>query len=131
MEATVPISKPIFSNQALARLLVPLVIEQLLLMTVGMADTMMVTTAGEAVVSGVSLVDSINVLIINVFSALSTGGTVVVAQYLGRKDSDNARLAAKQLIYVALIVSLSLMGLALLLREHILRLIFGLLILLF
>ena len=125
MEATVPISKPIFSNQALARLLVPLVIEQLLLMTVGMADTMMVTTAGEAVVSGVSLVDSINVLIINVFSALSTGGTVVVAQYLGRKDSDNARLAAKQLIYVALIVSLSLMGLALLLREHILRLIFG------
>ena len=107
MEATVPISKPIFSNQALARLLVPLVIEQLLLMTVGMADTMMVTTAGEAVVSGVSLVDSINVLIINVFSALSTGGTVVVAQYLGRKDSDNARLAAKQLIYVALIVSLS------------------------
>lgn len=125
MEATVPISKPIFSNQALARLLVPLVIEQLLLMTVGMADTMMVTTAGEAVVSGVSLVDSINVLIINVFSALSTGGTVVVAQYLGRKDSDNARLAAKQLIYVALIVSLSLMGLSLLLREHILRLIFG------
>lgn len=125
MAYTAQASTPIFTNQRLVRLMVPLVIEQLLLMTVGMADTMMVTTAGEAVVSGVSLVDSINILIINIFSALSTGGAVVVAQYLGRKEPENARSAAKQLLYVALIVSLFLMGAALLFRQHILRLLFG------
>ena len=125
MESTAQGAKPIFSNQALVRLLIPLAIEQLLLMTVGMADTMMVTSAGEAVVSGVSLVDNINNLIINIFSALSTGGAVVVAQYLGRQEAGNARSAAKQLLYVALLASLTLMGLALLLRGHILRLLFG------
>lgn len=125
METTVRASKPMFSNQDLVRLMIPLVIEQLLLMTVGMADTMMVTTAGESVVSGVSLVDSINILIINIFSALSTGGAVVVAQYLGRREPENARSAARQLLYVVLLAALALMGLALLLRERILRLLFG------
>ena len=114
-----------FTRQALVRLMVPLIIEQMLLMTVGMADTMMVTTAGEAVVSGVSLVDNINILIINIFSALSTGGAVVVSQYLGRRDVESARSAAKQLLYVNLIVGAFLMALALLFREHILRLVFG------
>lgn len=125
MESTVQTAKPLFTNQALKRLLIPLVIEQLLLMTVGMADTMMVTTAGESVVSAVSLVDNINMLIINIFSALSTGGAVVVAQYLGRQEPENARSAAKQLLYVALLVALTLMGAALLFRAHILRLLFG------
>lgn len=119
------LQKPMFSRQALVRLIVPLVIEQLLLMTVGMADTMMVTTVGEAAVSGVSLVDNINTLIINIFSALSTGGAVVVSQYLGRREVENARSAAKQLLYVNLIAGALLMGAALLLREHILRLVFG------
>ena len=125
MEPAVQKDPPLFTNRALARLMIPLIIEQLLLMMVGMADTMMVTTAGEAVVSGVSLVDSINILIINIFSALSTGGAVVVAQYLGRRDPENARSSAKQLLYVVLLASLSMMGLALLFREHILRLLFG------
>ena len=125
MESTQSASKPLFTNQGLARLLIPLVVEQLLLMTVGMADTMMVTSAGDSVVSGVSLVDNINILIINVFTALSTGGAVVVAQYLGRREPENARSAAKQLLYVALLVSLILMGAALVFREHILRLLFG------
>lgn len=125
MDSTAQKNSPLFTNQALARLMIPLVIEQFLLMTVGMADTMMVTTAGEAVVSGVSLVDSINNLIIQIFSALSTGGAVVVSQYLGRRDEENARTAAKQLLYVALLVGLALMGTALLFREHILRLLFG------
>ena len=75
-----------------------LVVEQLLLLTVGMADTVMVTTSGEAAVSGVSLVDNIKTLIIQVFSALSTGGAVVVSQYLGRQDTDNAKAASKQLL---------------------------------
>lgn len=117
--------KPIFTDQDLTRLMIPLVIEQLLLMTVGMADTMMVTTAGEAVVSGISLVDNINNLIINIFSALSTGGAVIVAQYLGRREPESARSAAKQLLYVALLAALALMGAALLFRERILRLLFG------
>lgn len=125
MESTVQASKPIFSNRSLVRLMIPLVIEQLLLMTVGMADTIMVTAAGEAVVSGVSLVDSINILIINIFSALSTGGAVVVAQYLGRQEHENARSAAKQLLYAAFLAALFMTGAALLFRQHILRLLFG------
>ena len=94
-------------------------------MTVGMADTVMVTTSGEAAVSGVSLVDNINTLIIQVFSALSTGGAVVVSQYLGRQDTDNAKAASKQLLYAMCALSLLLMGAALVLRQHILALIFG------
>ncbi len=115
----------LFSGSDLLRLIIPLVIEQLLLMTVGMADTVMVTTNGEAVVSGVSLVDNINTLIIQIFSALSTGGAVVVSQYLGRQEIDNAKTASKQLIYAMCAISLTLMGLALVFRQHLLALVFG------
>lgn len=115
----------LFSGSDLLRLIIPLVIEQLLLMTVGMVDTVMVTTNGEAVVSGVSLVDNINTLIIQIFSALSTGGAVVVSQYLGRQEIDNAKTASKQLIYAMCAISLTLMGLALVFRQHLLALVFG------
>ena len=118
-------SNLLFSRDALIRLIVPLIIEQLLLMTVGMVDTVMVTTAGEATVSGVSLVDNINTLIIQIFSALSTGGAVVVAQYLGRQETHSAKTAAKQLLYVMTGISAVLMILALIFRQHILSLIFG------
>ena len=117
--------QPLFSHNALVRLIIPLIIEQLLLMTVGMADTVMVTTAGEAAVSGVSLVDNINTLIIQIFSALSTGGAVVVSQYLGRQEVEQAKTASKQLLYTMCAVSLLLMTAALLFRQHILSLIFG------
>lgn len=117
--------QPLFTRNALIRLIIPLMIEQLLLMTVGMADTVMVTTAGEAAVSGVSLVDNINTLIIQVFSALSTGGAVVVSQYLGRRDLDNAKTASRQLLYTMSMVSILLMAAALIFRQHILSLIFG------
>lgn len=118
-------SNLLFSRDALIRLIVPLIIEQPLLMTVGMADTVMVTTAGEATVSGVSLVDNINTLIIQIFSALSTGGAVVVAQYLGRQETHSAKTAAKQLLYAMTGISVVLMILALIFRQHILSLIFG------
>ena len=118
-------SNLLFSRDALIRLIVPLIIEQLLLMTVGMADTVMVTTAGEATVSGVSLVDNINTLIIQLFSAISTGGAVVVAQYLGRQETHSAKTAAKQLLYAMTGISVVLMILALIFRQHILSLIFG------
>ena len=78
--------RPLFSRQARTRLIIPLVIEQFLLMSVGMMDTVMVTTAGQAAVSGVSLVDNVNQLIIQIFSALSTGGAVVSSQYIGRRE---------------------------------------------
>jgi putative MATE family efflux protein len=117
--------EPLFSRQTLLRLIIPLVIEQLLLMTVGMADTVMVTTSGEAAVSGVSLVDNLNLLLIQIFAALSTGGAVVVSQYLGRRETDNACTAAKQLLYTVCFVSTVLMALALIFRQHILALIFG------
>ena len=118
-------SNLLFSRDALIRLIIPLIIEQLLLMTVGMADTVMVTTAGEATVSGVSLVDNINTLIIQIFSALSTGGAVVVAQYLGRQETHSAKTAAKQLLYAMTGISVVLMILALIFRQHILSVIFG------
>jgi putative MATE family efflux protein len=122
---TLEASKPIFSRQALTRLIVPLVIEQFLLMTVGMVDIVMVTSTGEAAVSGVSLVDNINTLLIQVFAALATGGAVVVSQYLGRGERESARKAAKQLIYAVVIAGVLLTAFALLLREKLLYLVFG------
>ena len=122
---TVPAKAPLFTKKALIRLIIPLVIEQFLLMTVGMADTVMVTSSGEAAVSGVSLVDNINNLLIQIFAALATGGTVIVSQYLGNQDLSSARKAAKQLLYTVTAVSSALMALALIFRQHILSLVFG------
>ena len=83
----------LFSNRELANLIGPLVIEQLLAVFVGMADSIMVANVGEAAVSGVSLVDNIMILIINIFAALATGGAVVAGQYIGRKDEKSCAAA--------------------------------------
>ncbi|MGI6262155.1 MAG: MATE family efflux transporter [Acutalibacteraceae bacterium] len=115
----------IFSNKDLKRLIVPLVIEQTLAMTVGMFDTMMISSVGEAAVSGVSLVDMVNVLLINLFAALATGGAVVTSQFIGGKDRKSACDSARQLMILSLIASLLIMAAALLLRGPILRLLFG------
>ena len=88
---------PVFSKQALRRLILPLIIEQFLAVMVGMADIMMVSSAGEAAVSSVALVDLINVLIINIFAALATGGAVVCAQSIGAQNLERANRAANQL----------------------------------
>ena len=114
-----------FSNRSLKRLIWPLVVEQLLAVTIGMADTVMVASCGEAAVSGVSLVDSINILLINVFSALATGGAIVASQYLGRDDLENANLAARQLLLSVVFLSALLAALALVGNVSILNLIFG------
>ena len=71
-----------FTNENLKRLILPLVVEQILAVTIGMSDTIMVSSVGEAAVSGLSLVDTINILLINIFAALATGGAVVCSQYL-------------------------------------------------
>ena len=80
-----------FTNQDLKKLIIPLVIEQLLAVTVGFADTIMVSNVGEAAVSAVSLVDGINILLINIFAALGTGGAVVAAQFIGQGSHERAR----------------------------------------
>lgn len=115
----------LFSNQDLKRLIIPLVVEQILAITVGMVDTMMVSSVGEAATSGVSLVDMINVLLINLFAAVATGGAVVSSQYLGQKDKEKACEAANQLLIVTGAVSLFVMGTAIVFRKGILILLYG------
>lgn len=114
-----------FTKKDLIKLIIPLIIEQILAVTVGMADGMMVARVGEAAVSGVSLVDSINVLLIGLFAALATGGAVVTSQFLGRKDNENASASAEQLITATFGLSMVLMLFALLFRQPVLRLLFG------
>ncbi|MDL2219973.1 MATE family efflux transporter [Ruminococcaceae bacterium OttesenSCG-928-O06] len=114
-----------WNNRALAKLMWPLIIEQFLSVSIGLVDTVMVTAVGEAAVSGVSLVDSMNMLIIVVFAALGSGGAVVASQYLGRQDHKNASLAARQLVYAICIVSVTLMALVLVLQRGILQLVYG------
>ena len=115
----------LFSGKDLKKLIVPLIIEQKLAMTVGMADTMMIASRGEAAMSGVSIVDSIAVLMIGLFSALATGGAVVASQFIGQKDTKKACRAANQLVVVMGGVALFLMAVALLLNKQILQLIYG------
>jgi putative MATE family efflux protein len=114
-----------WDNRALFRLLWPLMLEQILGVTIGIADTVMVTSVGEFAVSGVSIVDTINVLLVIAFGALATGGSVVVSQYIGRRDLKQAERASMQLMYTSLIASLVIMLFTLLLYGPILALIYG------
>lgn len=114
-----------FTNKALKNLIVPLVIEQILVMLVGMVDTMMVSHAGEAAISGVALVDMIDYLIITIFSALATGGAVIVSQYLGGRQKKQANTSAGQLITISFFLSVVVMVLCLVFHEGILKLLFG------
>lgn len=115
----------LYSNQDLRRMLVPLVIEQVLVMLVGMVDTVMVSGAGEAAVSGVALVDMVNYLIITVMAALTTGGSVLISQYLGRRQNDRAAFSAGQLVLISTLLSTGITVMCLLFRQFILRLFFG------
>lgn len=89
--------KLLFTNRQLRQLIIPLIIEQFLTVMVGMADTVMTASVGEAAVSAVSLVDTVMVLLINIFAALATGGAVVVGQYIGQKRIEDACKVAEQL----------------------------------
>lgn len=115
----------VFSRRDLTRLILPLLIEQLLGMTIGVADTVMVASCGEAAVSGVSLVDSVNLLLLNVFAALATGGAIIASQYLGREDRENACTAAAQLVIATGALSAVIMAVCLIGNGPLLRLIFG------
>lgn len=113
-----------FTKEDLRRLILPLMVEQLLIVMVGMVDTIMISPCGEAAVSGISLVDSINVLLTGMFSALATGGAVVAAQYLGHKEGDRACRAADQLLLSVLAVSGILVVVSLIGNYGILRIIY-------
>ena len=118
-------SKPLFSRQALTALLLPLIAEQALSVTIGLADTLMVSSVGEAAVSGVSLVDSFNTLMIQIMSALATGGAVVTSQYIGHREPKNAKAAAAQILFVLSSFSLVVAAVVVVGRHAILRGIFG------
>ena len=95
----------LYSNKALIKMAVPLFIQQVLAITIGMIDTMMVSSAGEAAVSGVSLVNSLDQMLVIIFSSITIGGTVVVSQFFGARDEKAARGSAKQLLYAAVFMA--------------------------
>ena len=125
MAATAKPQAPLFTKRALFTLIWPLLLEQTLSVTMGMADTLMVSGVGEAAVSSVSLVDSLNILFIQILSALATGGAVIASQYLGRKDEDSASRSAAQLYSVLGISTIALGVICMLLSRPILRMVFG------
>ena len=115
----------LFSKKDLRKLIIPLILEQTLAITVGMADTMMISSAGEAAVSGVSLVDMFNNLIISVLAALATGGAVVTSQCIGAGRGEEACRSARQLVFTEAAITIGISVLVLLFHRQILGLFFG------
>ena len=116
--------RKIFSNAGLMRMIVPLFFEQLLAMTVGIADTFMISYAGDAAVSGVSLVNMVVTMFIYIFTALAAGGAVVVSQYIGSGNRADADRSAGQLLTSAIAISMILAGVTLAWNRQLLRFLF-------
>ncbi len=117
--------KYLFTSKDLYKLIIPLVLEQLLEVIVGMSDSIMIASVGEEAVSGVSLMDNVYILLINIFAALATGGAVVIGQYMGRNDIKKARESATQLIWLMLFSAIGIMTLVYIGKEFILTIVFG------
>lgn len=114
-----------FSNRQIKDMIIPLLMEQFLLMLVGLSDTVIVSYAGEAAVSGVSLVNAFNTIFIYLFTALASGGAVVVSQYIGQKNAEKASEAVSQLFMVSTIFSIVISAPILLGNKTLLSLMFG------
>ena len=114
-----------FTNRMIRNLLIPVVLEQLLNSIMGTADTMMVSNVGSAAISAVSLVDSINVLVIQAFSALAAGGAIVCAQYIGQRNKEKANESARQVLFIITAISVAVSLFCLVFQKPLLRLIFG------
>ena len=114
-----------FTSLELRRLIIPLVVEQLLGITVGLLDSVMVSQVGEAAISAVSLVDTVNVLLVSTFAALATGGAAIAGQYLGRQERDKAGHAGEQLLLFMIEASLLIMLLFYLGKGFVLNVVFG------
>lgn len=117
--------RKMFSNKDLRNLIIPLCVEQFLLMLVGLSDIFAVSFSSEADVSGVSLVNSFNTVLVFLFTALASGGAVIVSQYLGSKDQKTAEKAASQLLMISLVISAVLSTVILLFDDQLLCLLFG------
>ena len=106
----------IFTNKMLRNLLVPVIFEQVLNSLMGTVDTMMVSNVGSAAISAVSLVDSINVLVIQAFSALAAGGAIICSQYIGQKNHEMANKSARQVLFIITAISAAVTALCLAFR---------------
>lgn len=115
----------LFTTKDLWKLMIPIIIEQMLNSLMGMADTMMVSNVGSVAMSAVSLVDSINMLVIQVFAALATGAAIICSHYMGQKDTEGAKKAAGQIFLTVIVISVAIMCFSLLCAKPLLRLIFG------
>ena len=118
-------SQHLYTNTDLRKLLLPIIVEQLLSSLMGTADTMMVSNIGSAAISAVSLVDSINILVIQALAALAAGGAILCAQYLGSHNQKEANQAARQVLFVMVFLSTALSAFCLIFRDPLLGLIFG------
>lgn len=114
-----------FSNKDLKNMIIPMFFEQLLVMLVGIVDTFVISYAGESAVSGVSLVNSFNTIFIYLFTALASGGAVVISQYIGKKDKENSVKSSSQLFMFSTIFSIVIAVLVLIFNESLLKLLFG------
>lgn len=117
--------KPLFSNQRLRKIIIPLLFEQYLAILVGMADTVMVSSVGEHAVSGVSLVNNLSAVMLNLFTALAAGGGIVTSQFIGAKRPDDAQRSTGQVITMSVGISVIIMSLCLIFSRPLLRLFFG------
>lgn len=115
----------LFDNKTLCWLILPIVIEQFLNSLMGMADTMMVSTVGSEAISAVALVDSINNLVIQIFSALAAGAAIVCSRYIGSGNQKESSRAAGQVVLTVFVISLSITFFCIAGGERLLRLIFG------
>ena len=116
---------PLFSNRALVNLTVPIALNSLMAIFMGMADSMMVSSAGAAAVSAVSLVDAINNVFTTAFDAIPVGGAIVTSQYIGAKQIEKAKQSVRQIIYSGFTIALLCMVLLLCFRKQVLNLIYG------
>lgn len=115
----------LFDNKTLFWLLLPIIIEQFLNSLMGMVDTMMVSTVGSEAISAVSLVDSINNLVIQIFSAMASGATIICSQYIGSGNKKESNKAARQVVLTVFVISLSITAFCILGGEMLLHLVFG------
>lgn len=125
MKNQVKESNHMFSNRQLFLLLIPIIAEQFLTSLMGMADSMMVSTVGPAALSGVSLVDAVNLLVVQAFNAMATGGVIICSNYIGQKNLKKANDSARQVLLVSLGIALFMTILGLAFRINLLHLIFG------
>lgn len=124
-QKTIPVSRQRFSNAQLKKLIIPVIIEQFLALLVGLADSLMISQAGEAAVSAVSLINQLNNVFIMLFSALAAGGAVIASQYIGSGNREKGSLAASQLVMLSCVISLVVMTLVQILALPMVNLLFG------